>query len=235
MQMSSQFIYLGGKEKKIAYKRWLARLNETVTGFGQPETGESPCWVEEIELAKGTEMWKNLAVFKNGELFVMVKKIGNRESVVENKNGTVNWLKVATPPMLSTLVSLWSFSLMRLSWQIKDGLEVEHLQPRKQLKTKAEMLRTRSPTVQQAWKNKQFRKSLEEELAKYGKWLWKKQKIVQGFVTWSTRSQVMASTRWDTLEEEVFGKENKLVWGHTEFPMGHSGRRSGVKHKLGSS
>lgn len=213
----------GQREKKLHIRDDLQDWMETVTGFGQPETGESPCWVEEIELAKGTEMWKNLAVFKNGELFVMVKKIGNRESVVENKNGTVNWLKE-------------QHHLCSLLWSaFGDGLGVEHLQPRKQLKTKAEMLRTRSPAVQQAWKNKQFGKSLEEELAKYGKWLWKKQKIVQGFVTWSTRSRVMASTRWDTLEEEVFGKENKLVWGHTEFPMGHSGRRSGVKHKLGSS
>lgn len=51
---------------------------ETVTGAGRlggvREGKGSTRWAEEIELAKGIEIWKNLALFKNREPFTIVRR-----------------------------------------------------------------------------------------------------------------------------------------------------------------
>ena len=153
-----------------------------VIGGGPLETGESIHWAKKTALAKAQkcgETWHCLKI-ESGSLSWEGWKYGKFGWKYKTRN--VNWIQVAATILMPyVLVSHWGLLTVRLSRQIRAwsrGGNTASLGNNE--KTKPAILRTGIPAVQQKWKkSKQFKERLEEEVIKYVKWLWKRQKIIQ--------------------------------------------------------
>lgn len=145
-----------------------------VIEVGPLETREGICQTEEIALAKkGTKVWKNLALFKNRVWFIMVGKQETWEVWLKVRQN-FKWIQGATIPIPYALERNWRLLMGAILADQRIIQRWRFCRLGKQ-KTKQEITEDWDPCSAAGMKREQFGKA-EEELVKYFKQLWEKQK-----------------------------------------------------------